>query len=211
VRWLITISAIAQMLRVCSMSIRSLNSILLPYLDASRLYNCPGKYPVHTNIYSSFLLRHEKEISKRSVEHDCKFQLWSHDIDEVKKSELQKTPETKTTNSKHVKICRLSSPSQRFSITSCQMETKSAVKGKFLISRSVLFFFEAKFFRHMKKQLNVLPFLSTDWQAGGSHKSVTPSSTNSSTLDWRYVHHGYLLGDSQLNPCNNISYTNRLI
>lgn len=112
VRWLITISAIAQMLRVCSMSIRSLNSILLPYLDASRLYNCPGKYPVHTNIYSSFLLRHEKEISKRSVEHDCKFQLWSHDIDEVKKSELQKTPETKTTNSKHVKICRLSSPPQ---------------------------------------------------------------------------------------------------
>lgn len=58
----------------------------------------------------------------------------------------------------------------------------------------------------MKKQLNVLPFLSTDWQAGGSHKSVTPSSTNSSTLDWRYVHHGYLLGDSQLNPWSMQQY-----
>jgi hypothetical protein len=58
----------------------------------------------------------------------------------------------------------------------------------------------------MKKQLNLLPFLSTDWEAGGSHKSVTPSSTNSSTLDWRYVHHGYLLGDSQLNPWNMQQY-----
>ncbi len=58
----------------------------------------------------------------------------------------------------------------------------------------------------MKKQLNVLPFLSTDWQAGGSHRSVTPSSTNSSTLDWRNIHHGYLLGDSQLNPWNMQQY-----